>query len=99
MPIALLIATGAVLLLAVCLPYLVLRAAMLLVVSNPLNDRGVDFGDQSRGPNANGSSLRQPEGDLTKPNRVPRGSLVARIKEPTSYKLTATYSFGGGGGR
>jgi outer membrane receptor protein involved in Fe transport len=65
-----------------------------LVVSNPINDRGVDFVDASRGPNS-GSALRQPGGDLTLPNRAPLPSLVSRIKEPISYKLTGTYSFGG----
>jgi outer membrane receptor protein involved in Fe transport len=72
--------------------------ALNLVVSNPINDRGVDFVDQGRGPNS-GSSLRQPGGNLTLPNRAPLPSLVARIKEPISYKLTGTYSFGGGSRR
>ena len=72
--------------------------AVNLVVSNPINDRGVDFVDQGRGPNS-GSSLRQPGGNLLLPNRAPLPSLVARIKEPISFKLTGTYSFGGGSQR
>ena len=69
--------------------------ALNLVVSNPLNDRGVDFIDTDRGAGS-ATALRQPGGNLTLPNRAPLPSLVARIKEPISYKLTGTYSFGGG---
>ncbi len=69
--------------------------AVNLVVSNPINDRGVDFVDASRGPNS-GAASRQPGGNLTLPNRAPLPSLASRLKEPISYKLTGTYSFGGG---
>jgi hypothetical protein len=68
--------------------------AMNLVVTNPINDRGIVWGDGSLGTGF--ANFRQPAGDLTKPNRVPRPGLISRFKEPIAYKLTATYSFGGG---
>jgi hypothetical protein len=69
--------------------------ALNLVVTNPINDRGIVWGDGSLNPNQF-ANLRQPAGDLTKPNRVNRPGLISRFKEPIGYKLTATYSFGGG---
>jgi hypothetical protein len=68
--------------------------ALNLVVTNPINDRGIVWGDGSLGTGF--ANFRQPAGDLTKPNRVPRPGLISRFKEPIAYKLTATYSFGGG---
>jgi hypothetical protein len=69
--------------------------ALNLVITNPINDRGIVWGDGSLGTGF--ANFRQPAGDLTKPNRVPRPGLISRLKEPIAYKLTATYSFGGGG--
>jgi hypothetical protein len=48
-----------------------------------------------------GSVSRQPQGDLTKPNRVLMGAgNPTSVNEPINARLTATYSFGGGpGGR
>lgn len=48
-----------------------------------------------------GSAQRQPQGDLTKPNRVLMGAgNPTSINEPMNARLTATYSFGGAvGGR
>jgi hypothetical protein len=71
--------------------------ALNLVVTNPINDRGIVWGDGSLGTGF--ANFRQPGGDLTKPNRVPRPGLISRFKEPIAYKLTATYSFGGGASR
>jgi hypothetical protein len=68
--------------------------ALNLVITNPINDKGIVWGDQSLGTGF--ANFRQPAGDLTKPNRVGRPGLVSRFKEPIAYKLTATYSFGGG---
>jgi outer membrane receptor protein involved in Fe transport len=68
--------------------------ALNLVITNPINDRGPVWGDQSLGTGF--ANFRQPAGDLTKPNRVGRPGLISRWKEPIAYKLTATYSFGGG---
>jgi hypothetical protein len=40
---------------------------------------------------------RQPQGDLTKPNRVQvRAGNPTEINDPMNFRLTATYSFGGG---
>ena len=68
--------------------------ALNLVVTNPINDRGIVWGDGSLGTGF--ANFRQSGGDLTKPNRVPRPGLISRFKEPIAYKLTGTYSFGGG---
>ena len=47
-----------------------------------------------------GSATRQPEGDLSKPNRVLMGAgNPSSVNEPINARLTATYSFGGSGGR
>jgi hypothetical protein len=44
-----------------------------------------------------GSVMRQPQGDLTKPNRVlTEGGNPSVINDPMNFKLTASYSFGGG---
>ena len=46
-----------------------------------------------------GSATRQPQGDLTKPNRVLMGAgNPSSVNEPINARLTATYSFGGGTG-
>jgi hypothetical protein len=46
-----------------------------------------------------GSATRQPQGDLTKPNRVLMGAgNPSSVNEPINARLTATYSFGGGSG-
>jgi hypothetical protein len=68
--------------------------ALNLVVTNPINDRGIVWGDGSLGTGF--ANFRQPAGDLTKPNRTGRPGLISRLKEPIAYKLTGTYSFGGG---
>ncbi len=65
-----------------------------LVITNPINDRGIVWGDASLGTGF--ANFRQPAGDLTKPNRVGRPGLVSRFKEPIGFKLTGTYTFGGG---
>ncbi len=45
-----------------------------------------------------GSVSRQPQGDLTKPDRVLLESgNPTEINEPMNFRLTATYSFGSGG--
>jgi len=42
-------------------------------------------------------ALRQPKGDLTQPNRVQiRAGNPTEINDPMNFRLTATYSFGGG---
>jgi hypothetical protein len=45
--------------------------------------------------------LRQPNGDLTKPNRILLPAGANRLPDPINARLTTTYSFGGGrtGGR
>jgi len=44
-----------------------------------------------------GLTSRQPQGDLTKPNRVQvRAGNPTEINDPMNFRLTATYSFGGG---
>ena len=70
------------------------QLALNLVITNPINDRGIVWGDGSLGTGF--ANFRQPAGDLTKPNRTGRPGLISRFKEPIAYKLTGTYSFGGG---
>ena len=46
------------------------------------------------------SAMRQPQGDLTKPDRVLMGAgNPSSINDPMNARLTATYSFGGTAGR
>jgi hypothetical protein len=56
-----------------------------LRINNPLNDQKILYGWNSR----------QPNGDLSKPNRVLMRANVARYPEPISFRFTASYSFGG----
>ncbi len=59
-----------------------------LRVDNPLNDTKSLFG----------YGLRQPQGDLSKPNRVLQPAFIARMREPISFRITAEFRFGGTGG-
>jgi outer membrane receptor protein involved in Fe transport len=73
---------------------------LALRVDNPMNYYPPVAGDASLGGGTGfGGYNRQPEGDLSKPNRVPLPDLVAWYKEPLSWRLSATYTFGGGLGR
>ncbi len=47
-----------------------------------------------------GSVSRQPTGDLTKPNRISwEAGNPVEINDPMNFRLTATYTFGGGRGQ
>jgi hypothetical protein len=47
-----------------------------------------------------GSISRQPTGDLTKPNRISwEAGNPVEINDPMNFRLTATYTFGGGRGQ
>jgi hypothetical protein len=73
---------------------------LALRVNNPINDDWLPVGDAAGPGNAGtgfGGTYRQPDGDLTKPNRVLTPDLVARFTEPINFRLTATYTFGGSG--
>jgi outer membrane receptor for ferric coprogen and ferric-rhodotorulic acid len=67
--------------------------SLSLRINNAVNRLRIPVGD---GNVAFGSEMRQPDGDLTKPNRVISPALPARYPEPINARLTATYSFGGG---
>jgi len=65
-------------------------------IDNPMDQIGAIVGDNGLGGGTGfGGYNRQPEGDLSKPNRVPVPDQVARYKEGRSYRLSATYTFGG----
>ena len=68
-----------------------LKDARTLALALRVNNIGVT-------PIRYGQITRQPEGDLTKPNRVTRfdAGNPMEINDPMNFRLTATYSFGGG---
>jgi hypothetical protein len=63
-----------------------------LRVNNPVNDKRMFAGT------AAGQELRQPNGDLTKPNRsAPVVRTPGRFSDRINARLSATYTFGGSG--
>jgi outer membrane receptor for ferric coprogen and ferric-rhodotorulic acid len=74
--------------------------AFALRVDNPMNHTEAVVGDNGLGGGTGfGGYNRQPDGDLSKPNRVPVPDQVSRYKEGISFRLSTTYTFGGGMGR
>jgi hypothetical protein len=68
-----------------------------LRVNNVLNDRRKYFGDAGVFGGVGGlGTMRQPEGNLLLPNREVTEHVVARFTEPLNFRLSATYTFGGG---
>jgi hypothetical protein len=65
-----------------------------LRVNNPVNDKRMFAGT------AAGQDLRQPNGDLTKPNRsAPVVRTPGRFNDRINARLSASYTFGAGGRR
>jgi len=65
-----------------------------LRINNPINDHDPIYGEANT---PFGSSMRQPAGDLTKPNRVPVPDQVSRFPEPINFRLAISYTFGESG--
>jgi hypothetical protein len=72
-----------------------------LRIDNPLNDRKVIFGDNGvfGGAGFPAGGGRQPQGDLSKPNRERFAEVLSDIHAPISGRLSVTYTFGSGGSR
>ncbi len=63
-----------------------------LRINNLLNNTEPVFGEANT---QFGSVYRQPNGDLTKPNRVPMPDVITRFPEPINFRLSTTLTFGG----
>ncbi len=65
-----------------------------LRINNFLNDRSVVVGDAGVFSGVGGFGVfRQPDGDLTKPNRTSFPDLVSRFTEPINFRLTTSIRF------